>query len=78
MNWLHTPARSRLISERVNKLLFIQLNRRVLQRKRGKLGDARHVAVMDMLSLESFLVRDPVVDPVGEGGLGLVMNCDQQ
>ena len=37
MNWVHTPTRSRLTSERVDKLLFIQLNRRVLHRSKQNL-----------------------------------------
>ena len=36
MNWIHTPTRSRLTTDRVNKLLFVQLNLRVLNRAREK------------------------------------------
>ena len=32
INWVHTPTRSTMTSDRVNKLLFIQLNLRVLER----------------------------------------------
>ena len=49
MNWLHTPTRSRLTSERANKLLFIQLNRRVLQHKRG----TQDLEIVDLDEIDS-------------------------
>jgi hypothetical protein len=42
MNILHCKGRSRLITTRVNKLLFIQINRRTLNRKLQKKDDEKN------------------------------------
>ena len=51
MNWVHTATRSRLTTERVNKLLFIQLNLRVLQRSKQNLD------VVDLDEIDSMIFQ---------------------
>ncbi len=64
MNYIHSKARNRLTPERVDKLLYIYINRRVLDRKIVVKDDEEEEEELDIMEdkVEELVMKEGAVE----------------